>query len=75
MPAQRLIGTYDTTVLLMLELSVELERFWFPEPARTFVLIFIPISLKVVCQVTDGRRRRRYRDVLRLPVCLRGCWS
>jgi hypothetical protein len=48
MPAQRLIGAYDTTVLSMLELSVELERFWFWEPARTFVLIFIAISLKGV---------------------------
>jgi hypothetical protein len=32
-------------VLLMLELSVELERFCFPEPARRFVLIFIAVSL------------------------------
>ena len=40
MPAQRLIGgTYETTVLLMLELSVELERFWFCPPARRFDLI------------------------------------
>ena len=48
MPAQRLIGAYDTTVLSMLELSVELERFWFWEPARTFVLIFIGVSLNGV---------------------------
>jgi hypothetical protein len=46
MPAQRLTGAaYVTTVLLMLVLSVELERFWLPAPARTFDLIFIGVSL------------------------------